>query len=341
MGTSTAPYAWDTHLATWLILIVGIALVVGGHRRIERRSDRPIPWTRRQIYQFSAACVAAIVALTWPVANLAAHWSLTALVLQRVILVLAVAPLLLLGLPYDVIQWLSRPPFVDAILTKLQRPQVAIVVVTTMLVGSMAPPLVHAQSVSVIARGLLDLAMVVAGLILWLPVLGRVPGILRLTPVVRFVYLIAQAVVPAFLSFLFIFSTRPLYPAFARSHEAIDLRPLNDQQVAGFVSKLSMLLVLLTVGAVVLARAPTTDEEIGTTDPLVWADVERQFERADRRSARKGTTGHPVSGPQATHLGPDGKSDDSPTGHKEPGPDPLDLPPGGPEPGDPGSPTAD
>ena len=50
------------------------------------------------------------MALTWPLADLAAHWSLTALVTQRLILVLVVAPLLLLGLPYDVIQWLTRPP---------------------------------------------------------------------------------------------------------------------------------------------------------------------------------------------------------------------------------------
>jgi cytochrome c oxidase assembly factor CtaG len=334
MGASTAPYAWDPHLATWLILAFGIVLVTGGHRRLERRSDQPIPWTRRQILQFSGACVAAVIALTWPVADLAAHWSLTALVAQRVILVLALAPLLLLGLPYDVIQWLSRPPIVDTVLTKLQRPQVAIVLVTTMLVGSMAPFLVHAQSESVLARGLLDVVMVTAGLILWLPVLGRVPGILRLRPVVRFVYLIAQAVVPAFLSFLYIFSTRPLYPSFARSHAAIDLRPLNDQQVAGFVSKLSMLLVLLTVGAVVLARAPTSDEELGTTDPLVWADVERQFERADRRSARKGAEGS--SQPANPDTGPGGDGPDNP---EPPSPGSLESPPGSTESGDSGDPT--
>ena len=83
---------------------------------------------------------------------------------------------------------------------------------------------------------------------------------------VRFAYLVGQAVVPAFLSFIYIFSTRPLYGEFARSHQAIGLRPLNDQQIAGFVSKLSMLLVLLSVGAVVLARASTSDDEFGTGD---------------------------------------------------------------------------
>jgi putative membrane protein len=267
----------------WVVLVVGAGLVILGHRRRHRTDDPPIAWTGRQKWQSAGAWVAGAVALTWPVGDLAAHWSLTALVAQRVILVLVVAPLLLLGLPYDVIRWLTRPPAVDAVLLRLQRPPVAIIVVSAVLIGAMTPALVHAQSTSVLARGLVAVAVLAAGLVLWLPVLSRIPGIPRLRPVVRFGYLVAQAVVPAFLSFIFIFSRHPLYAEFARSHAAIGLNPLDDQIVAGFLSKLSMLFVLLITGAVVLARAPRSDEEFPADEPLVWADVERQFERVDRR----------------------------------------------------------
>ncbi len=299
MGTA-GPYAWAPHLAAGLVLVVLCIAVVGGHRRLERSSDHPIRWTRRQIGCFAGAVAASVVALGWPLADLAAHWSLTALVAQRLVVVLVVCPLLLLGLPYDLVQWLTRPAAVDAVLVRLLRPPVAVVTVTVVLVGSMAPVLVRAQASSMLARGAVDLAVAGAGLVLWLPVLGRIPGIPRPRPVVRFAYLVAQAVVPAFLSFIFIFSTRPLYPEFARSHEAIGLRALNDQQIAGFLSKLSMLLVLLITGAVVLARAPRSEEEFGPDDPLVWADVERQFERADRRGVgirEDGAAHRPAVGP--------------------------------------------
>jgi len=179
------------------------------------------------------------------------------------ILLLAVAPLLLLGLPSDIVQWLTRPRAVDAVLTRLSRPPVAIVVVTVLAVGSMIPVLVHLQSTSPLARGIEDGVTVVAGLVLWIPVLGRIPGITRPRPVVRFGYLVAQAVTPAFLSFIYIFSRHPLYPGFAASKVATGLQPLNDQQVAGFVSKLTMLVVLLTVGGVVLSRTQATDEDLG------------------------------------------------------------------------------
>jgi hypothetical protein len=145
---------------------------------------------------------------------------------------------------------------------------------------------VQVQASSSPLRALLALAAVVAGLVLWIPVLGRVPGIARLRPMVRFGYLAAQAVVPAFLSFVLILSPHPLYTVFAGSKAAIDLRPLNDQQIAGFVSKLTMLVVLLTVGGVGLAKSRPSDEEASLGDPLVWADVQRQFERVDRKSTQ-------------------------------------------------------
>jgi cytochrome c oxidase assembly factor CtaG len=173
-------------------------------------------------------------------------------------------------------------------------PPVAIVTVTVLLVGTMAPPVVQAQASSPGVRGLLSVVMLFAGLVLWLPVLSRVPGIPRLKPMVRFGYLVAQGVVPAFLSFVLILAPRPLYGTFARSRMAIGLRPLNDQQIAGFVSKLGMLIVLLAVGTVFLLR---TDEESSTDDPLVWADVQRQFERADRR-------GVPTEGPASPEATP-------------------------------------
>jgi cytochrome c oxidase assembly factor CtaG len=315
-AADASPYALDLHLIAWGVIAVGIALVVIGHGRLVRTDDPPIPWTTRQIYLFAGSCGASAVALTWPLADLAAHWSLTALVTQRLILLMAVAPMLLLGLPYDVLRRLTHPAAVDAVLVRLQRAPVAVATVTILAIGSMTPVMVRAQATSPLARAALDLVTVAAGLVLWIPVIGRIPGIPRLKPVMRFGYLVFMAVVPAFLSFIYIFSRHPLYEEFARSHAAIGLRPLNDQQVAGFVSKLTMLFTLLTVGAVVLARASRNEDELGENDPLVWADVERQFERVDRRGIR----------PEGAEPGP---STDSP-----PGPDRSEHTQGGADHGD-------
>ncbi len=58
-----------------------------------------------------------------------------------------------------------------------------------------------------------------------------------------------------------------------------------------------MLFVLLIVGAVVLSRAPRSEDELAADEPLVWADVERQFERVDRAGGRPGPAGTGGSDP--------------------------------------------
>jgi len=288
-------WSWHPHLLLWILLAGVSAAAAVGHRQLLRASPHPVPWPPSRILRFAAAMVLAGITMGWPLGELAAHWSLSALVLQRCLLVLAVAPLLLAGLSDQLIRWLTRPAPVDAVLIRVLRPPVAVITVTVMLVVSVLPFLVAAQSNSAIARAALAVLVLAAGLVLWLPVMGRIPGIPRPRPMIRAVYLVAQSVVPVFLSFLYILTTRPLYSGFARSADVVGLRPLNDQQVAGFVSKLSFVLVLLAVAGVVLAKAPDTDDDLGPEDPLSWADIERHFERVDRR-------GHAM--PEPEPIGP-------------------------------------
>ncbi len=323
----TGAWDWHSHLLLWGVLAaVGLGAALT-HRRLAYTSSDPVTWPAWRARRFAAGLVLIGVCMGWPLGDLAAHWSTTSLVLQRCVLVLAVAPLLLAGLPDDLIRRVTRPAPVDAVLVRVLRPPVAVMSVTVLLVGSMAPPLVAAQASSPAARAGLALVVLVAGTILWLPIMGRIPGIARPRPMVRAVYLVAQAIVPVFLSFVFILDPTPLYPAFAHSVDVIRLRPLNDQQVAGFVSKLSFLFVLLSVAGVELARAPDSDDDLGPEDPLVWADVERHFERLDRRgtvivepgSAAPGTT-HPDDAPAAGPPSvPPGDADGGPDG----GPGPI------------------
>ncbi len=281
--SAVQPWAWAPHPVLWAGLVAfgsGVALL---HRRLLAAATHPEPWPRVRIRRFVGSLVVALVALGWPLGDLAAHWSLSALVLQRCVLVLAVASLLLSGLPDDVLAWATRPAPIDALLLRILWPPAAIITVTVVLVGSMAPPLVVAQAGSAVVRGALAVLVTAAGIVLWLPILGRVPGIPRPRPMIRAVYLVGQAIVPVFLSFVFILAPRPLYASLDHTRHVIGLSPLADQQIAGFASKLSFLLTLLVVAGVILARAPDSDEDLGPEDPLVWSDIERHFERADRR----------------------------------------------------------
>src|ERR1039458_9276831 len=93
----------------WLV-IAPLALGYGfAVRDLARRSGTGSLPTRRQLWSLTGAIVALVLALTWPLADLAAHWSLTALVVQRLLLTLAAAPLLLLAMPAPLLAALTRP----------------------------------------------------------------------------------------------------------------------------------------------------------------------------------------------------------------------------------------
>lgn len=275
-----SPWAFESHVAAWLAIAIAAAVYL-----VLVRRDRP---TRRQWWQFACLIASLAVALTWPVADLAAHWTLTGLLVQRLVLTMVSAPLILLCVPEPVWSRLTRPPKVDAVVDAVTRPAVAIVVFTVVVVGTLVVPAVRVQANDWWARGSFDLVLVGAGLVLWLPVLGRVPGARRMSGMGRAVYLVVQSVLPNFPSVIFIFARHPLYGVFAGSHLAIGLQPVNDQQLAGVLAKVATIPVLWSVAYVSLMRAQRADETGVDEEPLTWLEVERELERAERRAPHAG-----------------------------------------------------
>jgi len=289
----TGPFAFHLHAVAWLaVAAVGLTYAVAVRRTPPTVRSETTP-TRRQWWCLAGGLLALVVALTWPVADLAAHWSLTALLVQRLLLTLAAAPLLLLALPSPLIAALTRPAPVDRALEVLTRPPVAVVVFTVIAVGTLLTPAVAAQASSGIVRGAVDVVLLFGGVVLWGPVLRHIPGASRPSPVGLAAYLFVQSVVPGFPSVVYVFARHPLYPAFAHAHAAIGLSPVGDQQLAGVVAKVATLPVLWTVAWVALTRAAREDRAGSDTGVLTWAEVERQLQRAERREKRPPGRHHP------------------------------------------------
>jgi cytochrome c oxidase assembly factor CtaG len=289
------PWVAELHPVSLAVAAALIACYVA----LARGESRP---SRRQRWAFAAAVAALVVAESWPLEDLAAHWSLTALIVQRLLLVLVVAPMLLLSIPSPLAARLTRPRFIDGALAFVSRPPVAVIVFTAIAVGTLLTPSVAAQSSSSGARAATDALLLVSGLVLWSPVVTTLPGASRPSPLGRAVYLFVQSVVPGFPSIVFIFSHHPLYPAFEHVHEAFGFSPLVDQQLAGVVAKVATLPVLWSVAWASLSKAHLADREGLDIEPLTWAEVQRQLERAERAersSVRRESSGAAGTGPSA------------------------------------------
>ncbi len=277
----THPFDWHWHILWTLAVIALGAAYLAATRSPDRRP------TRRQRILFALGLLALLVAFTWPLDDLAAHWSLLFLVLQRLILMLGVPPLLVAGTPRPLIVRLTRPPAVDAILRVVVKPIPAVCIVTVVAVGTLTTGIVSLAASSGVARAAVQLAVVLSGFILWAPVLTELPGLRRLSALGRGAYLIVQSIVPSFLSVVWIFARRPLYASYAHHGRVIGMSPVLDQQLAGFLAKLSTIAVLWTVAFTIMTRAQVTTGSGDDQEPLTWSDVEREIERADRRERRR------------------------------------------------------
>ena len=278
--TSRSPWVFHLHLTTWLaVLALGVA-----YGLTVRRFGPP---TRRQIAATVAGLLLVLVALTWPLADMAERSSLTALVVQRLLLLLAIPPLVMIGMPQALLARLTRPAAIDWVIRRCARPPIAVAVVTVIAVTTLTTAAVEAQGSSAWARLGLDLALLGAGFVLWTPVLTELPGTDRPSALGRAGYLIVQSIVPSFLAVVWIFARHPLYPHFAQGPRILDVSPVMDQQVAGFVAKFTTIAVLWTVAFVSLSRAQHAVSTGRDPDPLLWSDVERHLERAERRERRR------------------------------------------------------
>lgn len=268
---ATLPFHW--HALIVVAIVGGIASVV----RLSR--------TRRQRAQGAAAVVAFAAVTLWPVGDVAASVSLSVATLQRLVLMLLVAPLLMLAAPTSTWVAVTRPAIVDAVARRLARPAPAMALVTVVGTVTLSVPVVNWGAHSLWARDVIVIGVVVLGVVLWLPALGLVPGARRLSEVARAAYVFVSALVVTSLSLVWIFARHPLYRSLHFQHHFVHLSALTDQQVAGFVAKLGAYLPMWAVAFVIFSRAEHRGVELETS-PLHWADVERELLRAERQRRR-------------------------------------------------------
>jgi cytochrome c oxidase assembly factor CtaG len=292
------PFDWHLDLF-WTLVIPG--LVVSYLVSTRAGAHRASP---RQRLLFALGVVALLVAFMWPLDNLAAHWSLLALVLQRLLLMLAVPPLLVAGTPRSIIVRLTRPAAIDAVLRVIVKPIPAVGIVTVVAVGTLTTGIVSGAASSDVARVCIQVVVLLSGFVLWAPVLTELPGAHPLSAFGRGGYLIVQSIVPSFLSVVWIFARRSLYTSYDHHGTVLGMSPVLDQQLAGFLAKLSTIAVLWTVAFTLMTRSHMAAETGDDTEPLMWSDVEREIERADRREQRARRPETPPGGtPPATPPG--------------------------------------
>ena len=259
-------------------VLLAVLIVLGGWHVWTTRGRRP----RARV--LAGWLVLAVVVL-WPVGDLAASVSLSVATLQRLVIMLLVAPLLVMSVATSRLVAWTRPEPIDVVTRRLAHPAVSMAIVTVVGTLTLSTPVVDEGARSNLVRALTLVAVLACGVLLWIPALGVMPGAKRLSPVGRAGFIFVASLVVTSLSFVWIFARHSLYPALHGQESLLHMTPLLDQQLAGFVAKLGAYLPMWAVAFTIFSRADDAGVPVEES-PLHWADVERQLLRADRREAR-------------------------------------------------------
>jgi putative membrane protein len=239
------------------VLGVIAALVVGyvyGLRRLAARhapSGEPSV-TRRQIVWFTTGVVLFAAVETWPIHDIGEGSLYSFHMVEHLVLALIVPAALLKGTPSWLLQLVLRP--LMPVLRVVTRPIVALVAFNGVLALMHSPPVVEAMLSSEPVHFLLHSALLGTATVMWFPVLGPIPGLPKLTPLMSMGYLFLQSLIPTIPASFLTFASEPVFPVYETLPRLWGLSVLDDQLIAGLIMKIGGGAVLWTAIAVIFFK---------------------------------------------------------------------------------------
>lgn len=289
---------WDA-LTAWAfdpVPTIGVGMAAAGYaaalHRLGRRPHRTVTLRaagRGRMACFGAGLIAIVVAVDGPPDALSDS-SLTAHMIQHLLLQMVAPPLLLLGGPLSLVlradlPWLPRRVLARVLRSRLVRvvthPVTTLGVFTAVLVGSHLTPMYNLALEHGWVHELEHVAFLVTALLFWWPAIGVDPAPHQLRYPARLLYILVGMPVMAYLGLAIANSSRVLY-----SYYAVHLPPwgataLQDQSAAGTLMWIAGTFTTVPVMAMLLLR---------------WLDDDER--RQARLEARRPSPGKPAGDPR-------------------------------------------
>lgn len=269
----------DPKVAVAVFGLTAAYLVWVGPLNRQRAGSENRPVETREIVLFLLGSLAALIALGPPLDDWSHFFFSSAHMLQHLILILVSAPLWIAGVPAWVYRPLVRNRATNVVFRRLLSPVPAFLIANMINVVWHTPVAYGAALDNELWHTTQHLMFVLAGVLLWWPLMSKVPEWPRLSPPLQAVYLFLQTI-PTGIIGAFLTYAGPLYPHYEEASVrpwGIDLQ--EDQTIAGLQMWVGMNAVFLVIITIVFMRWAVREEE---------ADHQRlRVETAARMSARQ------------------------------------------------------
>lgn len=283
LAAPDAQVVWHAHPDVWLLmgaLVLGYIWAVAklGPKRVapgeEVVSSRQKAW-------FFCGVAALYVASEWPIHDIAEDFLFSVHMVQHTIFTLVAPPMLLLGMPRWMLRALLPAPLMRAG-RFLFKPLIALIIFNVVIAVTHWPRLVNASVASEPAHLSLHVILVGSALIMWWPVVGRLPELPSLSDPGKMLYLFGQSILPTVPASFLTFAQEPIYSSYASFPRLWGISAVTDQMTAGLLMKIGGGLLLWGIIAVIFFQWHLKEER-QTTETVTWDEFEHELKALDMR----------------------------------------------------------
>ena len=236
---------WSGHPSTLIGVLTLEAAYIYGAGNLRGRLGGASAVSIRQATCFTLGMFVIYLALNSPIHELSDRYLFSAHMVQHMLLLWIMPPLVIWGLP----DWLIRPAISSPIRLKaakiLVHPLVCLAVFNGILVVWHLPAVYNGALAHHNLHIFQHLCFMAAGILMWWPVLSRLPELPRLPYGGQMLYLFLISLLPAIVGGIISFADSVVYDWYAEAPRLWGISPAVDQQIGGLIMKTAGLIVFV------------------------------------------------------------------------------------------------
>lgn len=225
-------WAWRPYFGVWLFVAL-VAVAVWPFTRSASPAE-----TRRSRWRAGLGVASLWVALDWPIGALGAGYLSSVHALQFLLIAFSAAPLLLLGMRSGLAERWREDTVAARVVSFATRPLLAGIGFNVLVIATHMPRVVDALMPTQLGAFAIDLAWLVAGFLLWSPIVRTVPTRGPMPLPLQMLYLFIATLVHTGLALVLLMAPFPLYRIYELAPPLPGWTAMNDQQLAGGVMEL-------------------------------------------------------------------------------------------------------
>jgi putative membrane protein len=273
-ATGQEVLTWHLHPEAIIICVVLLASYWYALSVWRKRIPDAGPASQSQVVFFCLGVFTLFVAGASPIHDISEEHLLSMHTVQLLLFAFVAPPLLLAGIPTWLFQALLVRRGVLPVAKIALNPLVAIFAFNMTLVIIHLPHVFDYQLRTEWFHFAVHVWTVTVGLMMWWPIVTKVPGLPQLSYPYQMAYLFVQSLVPAVIGSFITFSRTPVYDFYEQAPQIWGLDALGDQQLAAFIMKVVGSLILW--GFIGAAFFRWYAEEEASGPGLPWTEAKEE-----------------------------------------------------------------